>query len=98
MRTSSSQAEGAEREFQAATLGLEGQKGRVTGVRGARSFFDQIETLWSAVTGRFIRPVPIGKAKAFQTSGIGRINRPMTARDWLDVNQNLLLAYRRSLS
>ena len=30
MRTSSSQAEGAEREFQAATLGLEGKKGRVT--------------------------------------------------------------------
>ncbi len=36
MRTSSSQAEGAEREFQAATLGLEGRKGRVTGVICAR--------------------------------------------------------------
>ncbi|MGL4527018.1 MAG: glutamate synthase subunit beta, partial [Aestuariivirga sp.] len=36
MRTSSSQAEGAEREFQAATLGLEGKNGRVTGVRCAR--------------------------------------------------------------
>lgn len=36
MRTSSSQAEGAEREFQAATLGIEGKKGRVTGVRCAR--------------------------------------------------------------
>ncbi|MCG6122700.1 MAG: glutamate synthase subunit beta [Microvirga sp.] len=37
MRTSSSQAEGAEREFQAATLGVEGnRKGRVTGVRCAR--------------------------------------------------------------
>ena len=36
MRTSSSQAEGAEREFQAATLGLEGKKGRVSGVRCAR--------------------------------------------------------------
>jgi glutamate synthase (NADPH/NADH) small chain len=36
MRTSSSQAEGAEREFQAATLGIEGKKGRVHGVRCAR--------------------------------------------------------------
>jgi glutamate synthase (NADPH) small chain len=36
MRTSSSQAEGAEREFQAATLRLEGKKGRVTGVVCAR--------------------------------------------------------------
>jgi glutamate synthase (NADPH/NADH) small chain len=36
MRTSSSQAEGAEREFQAATLGIEGKNGRVTGVRCAR--------------------------------------------------------------
>jgi glutamate synthase (NADPH/NADH) small chain len=35
-RTSSSQAEGAEREFQAATLGIVGQNGRVTGVRCAR--------------------------------------------------------------
>lgn len=32
MRTSSSQAEGAEREFQAATLRLEGKKGKLTGV------------------------------------------------------------------
>ena len=36
MRTSSSQAEGADREFQAATLRLEGRKGRVTGVVCAR--------------------------------------------------------------
>jgi glutamate synthase (NADPH/NADH) small chain len=36
MRTSSSQAEGAEREFQAATLGLVGAKGRVTAVQCAR--------------------------------------------------------------
>lgn len=36
MRTSSSQAEGAEREFQAATLGIEGKKGKVTGVRCVR--------------------------------------------------------------
>jgi glutamate synthase (NADPH/NADH) small chain len=36
MRTSSSQAEGAEREFQAATLGIEGKKGRVIGVQCAR--------------------------------------------------------------
>jgi glutamate synthase (NADPH/NADH) small chain len=36
LRTSSSQAEGAEREFQAATLGIEGKNGRVTGVRCAR--------------------------------------------------------------
>jgi glutamate synthase (NADPH) small chain len=36
MRTSSSQAEGAEREFQAATLGIEGKKGRVSGVQCAR--------------------------------------------------------------
>ncbi|WP_372425401.1 glutamate synthase subunit beta [Salinarimonas chemoclinalis] len=35
-RTSSSQAEGAEREFQAATLAIEGKKGKVTGVRCAR--------------------------------------------------------------
>jgi len=36
MRTSSSQAEGADREFQAATLSIEGKKGRVTGVKCAR--------------------------------------------------------------
>ena len=36
MRTSSSQAEGAEREFQAATLGIEGKNGEVTGVRCAK--------------------------------------------------------------
>jgi glutamate synthase (NADPH/NADH) small chain len=37
MRTSSSQAEGAEREFQAATLGIEGnKKGQVVGVKCAR--------------------------------------------------------------
>jgi glutamate synthase (NADPH/NADH) small chain len=36
MRTSSSQAEGAEREFAAATLGIEGKNGRVTGVTCAR--------------------------------------------------------------
>ncbi len=36
MRTSSSQAEGAEREFQSATLRMEGRKGRVTGVVCAR--------------------------------------------------------------
>jgi len=36
LRTSSSQAEGAEREFQAATLGIEGKKGRVVGVQCAR--------------------------------------------------------------
>ena len=35
-RTSSSQAEGAEREFQAATLGIVGKNGRVTGVQCAR--------------------------------------------------------------
>ena len=36
MRTSSSQAEGAEREFQAATLGIEGKNGKVTSVLCAR--------------------------------------------------------------
>jgi glutamate synthase (NADPH/NADH) small chain len=36
MRTSSSQAEGAEREFQAATLRVEGKNGKVTGVVCAR--------------------------------------------------------------
>jgi glutamate synthase (NADPH/NADH) small chain len=36
MRTSSSQAEGAEREFQAATLAIEGKNGKVTGVKCAR--------------------------------------------------------------
>ena len=36
MRTSSSQAEGAEREFQAATLGVIGKNGRVTGVKVAK--------------------------------------------------------------
>jgi glutamate synthase (NADPH) small chain len=36
MRTSSSQAEGAEREFQAATLSIEGRNGRVIGVKCAR--------------------------------------------------------------
>jgi glutamate synthase (NADPH) small chain len=36
MRTSSSQAEGAEREFQAATLRIEGKKGRAIGVVCAR--------------------------------------------------------------
>jgi glutamate synthase (NADPH) small chain len=36
LRTSSSQAEGAEREFQAATLGVEGKNGKVTGVKCAR--------------------------------------------------------------
>jgi glutamate synthase (NADPH/NADH) small chain len=36
MRTSSSQAEGAEREFQAATLRIEGRKDRVSGVVCAR--------------------------------------------------------------
>lgn len=35
-RTSSSQAEGAEREFSCATLGVEGRNGRVTGVKCAR--------------------------------------------------------------
>jgi glutamate synthase (NADPH/NADH) small chain len=35
-RTSSSQAEGADREFQAATLGIIGKNGRVTGVECAR--------------------------------------------------------------
>ncbi len=35
MRTSSSQAEGAEREFQVATLGVVGKNGRVTGVEVA---------------------------------------------------------------
>ena len=36
MRTSSSQAEGAEREFQAATLGIEGRNGHVIGVKCAK--------------------------------------------------------------
>jgi glutamate synthase (NADPH/NADH) small chain len=36
MRTSSSQAEGAEREFQAATLRIEGKNGKATGVVCAR--------------------------------------------------------------
>jgi glutamate synthase (NADPH/NADH) small chain len=36
LRTSSSQAEGAEREFQAATLSIEGRNGKVTGVKCAR--------------------------------------------------------------
>jgi glutamate synthase (NADPH/NADH) small chain len=36
LRTSSSQAEGAEREFQLATLGIDGKKGRATHVRCAR--------------------------------------------------------------
>jgi glutamate synthase (NADPH/NADH) small chain len=36
MRTSSSQAEGVEREFQAATLGVVGKNGRVTGIKVAR--------------------------------------------------------------
>ncbi|PZQ17199.1 MAG: glutamate synthase [Ancylobacter novellus] len=36
-RTSSSQAEGAEREFSAVTLGIEGQNGRVTGIKCARA-------------------------------------------------------------
>jgi glutamate synthase (NADPH/NADH) small chain len=37
MRTSSSQAEGAEREFQVVTLSIEGRNGRVTGVKCARA-------------------------------------------------------------
>jgi glutamate synthase (NADPH/NADH) small chain len=37
MRTSSSQAEGAEREFAAVTLGIEGRNGKVIGVRCARA-------------------------------------------------------------
>ncbi|MGO4339402.1 glutamate synthase subunit beta [Labrys sp. KB_33_2] len=37
MRTSSSQAEGAEREFQAVTLGIVGKNGRVIGVKIARA-------------------------------------------------------------
>ncbi len=37
MRTSSSQAEGAEREFQIVTLGMEGRNGKLTGVRCARA-------------------------------------------------------------
>jgi glutamate synthase (NADPH) small chain len=37
MRTSSSQAEGVEREFQAVTLGMEGKNGKLTGVRCARA-------------------------------------------------------------
>jgi glutamate synthase (NADPH/NADH) small chain len=37
LRTSSSQAEGAEREFMAVTLGIEGERGHVTGVRVARA-------------------------------------------------------------
>lgn len=36
-RTSSSQAEGAEREFSAVTLGMEGSNGRVTGLKCARA-------------------------------------------------------------
>jgi glutamate synthase (NADPH/NADH) small chain len=36
MRTSSSQAEGADREFQSATLGIEGKNGKVTGVKCIR--------------------------------------------------------------
>jgi glutamate synthase (NADPH/NADH) small chain len=36
MRTSSSQAEGAEREFQASTLGIVGKNGKVVGVQCAR--------------------------------------------------------------
>ncbi len=36
LRTSSSQAEGAEREFQAATLGIEGKNGKVMGVKCVR--------------------------------------------------------------
>ena len=36
-RTSSSQAEGAEREFAAVTLGMEGRNGRVTGLKCARA-------------------------------------------------------------
>ena len=36
MRTSSSQAEGADREFQIATLGMEGKNGAVTGVTCAK--------------------------------------------------------------
>jgi glutamate synthase (NADPH) small chain len=36
LRTSSSQAEGADREFAAATLGIVGRNGKVTGVRCAR--------------------------------------------------------------
>jgi glutamate synthase (NADPH) small chain len=37
MRTSSSQAEGVEREFTAVTLGIEGMNGHVTGVRVAKA-------------------------------------------------------------
>ena len=36
-RTSSSQAEGAEREFSAVTLGMEGKNGRLTGLKCARA-------------------------------------------------------------
>lgn len=36
-RTSSSQAEGAEREFSAVTLGMEGRNGKVTGLKCARA-------------------------------------------------------------
>lgn len=36
-RTSSSQAEGAEREFSAVTLGMEGRNGRLTGLKCARA-------------------------------------------------------------
>ena len=37
MRTSSSQAEGAEREFQVTTLSIEGKNGGVTGVKCSRA-------------------------------------------------------------
>ena len=51
MRTSSSQAEGAEREFQAATLGIEGKKGRVSGVHCAR-----VDEKRQPIPGSGIRP------------------------------------------
>jgi len=100
-RTSSSQAEGAEREFSAATLGLLGEDGQVNAVHCAR-----VDEKRKPITGTdfkikadlvliaigFARPVHEGLVGQFDFALDGRGNIKANERDYLTSTPNVYVA------
>jgi glutamate synthase (NADPH/NADH) small chain len=94
MRTSSSQAEGAEREFQVATLSIEGKKGRVIGVKVAEVDEKRVPI---AGTERVLRAdtvyIAIGFAGALKAGLVEQAGVAMTRRGSVEADET---SYRTS--
>ncbi|QPC42198.1 glutamate synthase subunit beta [Kaustia mangrovi] len=100
-RTSSSQAEGAEREFSCVTLGLEGENGHVTAVRCARCDESRKPIAGTEFTLRadlvllaigFAGPLEEGLLEEFPLERDGRTNVKADTQDYLTSHPKVFAA------